>query len=139
MGLLSCSSLGPRLQLYTLPRADTRTRKGSLLFSSSIFLSPNSSFPSVMHGYWHPEFKEINPYNLQIHSELSWGKKKKKTGKWPNWEIDYNKNEGRGEIFWKKKGSSMHYSTCNIISLVSVVCFNNLRGIYFQGNYRNIY
>ena len=78
MGLLSCSSLGPRLQLYSLPRADTRTRKGSLLFSSSIFLSPNSSFPSVMHGYWHPEFKEINPYNLQIHSELSWGKKKKK-------------------------------------------------------------
>lgn len=78
MGLLSCSSLGPRLQLYSLPRADTRTRKGSLLFSSSIFLPPNSSFPSVMHGYWHPEFKEINPYNLQIHSELSWGKKKNK-------------------------------------------------------------
>lgn len=66
MGLQSCSSLGPRLQLYSLPRADTRMRKDSLLFSSSIFLSPNS-FPSVPHEYWNSEFKEINPYNLQIH------------------------------------------------------------------------
>lgn len=67
MGLLSCSSLGPRLQLYSLPSVDTRMRKDSLLFSSSIFLSPNSYFSSVPHEYWNPDSKEINPYNLQIH------------------------------------------------------------------------
>lgn len=66
MGLLSYSSLAPRFQLYSLPWAETGMSKDALLLSSSIFLSSNSSFPPVLHEYWHPEFKETNPHTLRI-------------------------------------------------------------------------
>lgn len=77
-------------------------RRVKMFYYSPIY---TNSFSSTLQEYWYPEFKETNPYNLQIllsywtrlqSSELSW--------KWPSWEIDYKKE---WEEFSHKKGQQL--------------------------------